>query len=86
MKCLFGGPESKLTLLVMVIFLKKMTDWSHREGETPAMPGIRGCSLWFVAVIVVFHVLLGISGLLPWLGRAENVVDNMTTLSFLVCP
>lgn len=67
MKCLFGRPESKLTLLVMVIFLKKMTDWSHRKRVTPAMPGIRGCSLWFVAVIV-FHVLLGISGLLPWLG------------------
>lgn len=67
MRCLFGGPESKLTLLVVVIFLKTMTDWSHGKGETPAMPGIRRCSLWFAAA-VVFHVLLGISGLLPRLG------------------
>lgn len=62
-----------------------MTDCSHRREETLAMPGIRGCSFWFVTVI--FPCASGnIKFITMAVDEAGNVVDNMVTISFLVCP
>lgn len=74
MKCLFGGPESKLAFLVMVSFLKeddrlesrKERDSSNARHKRPSEED--ALSFWLAVVIFIFHVLPRVSGLSPWLG------------------
>lgn len=69
-KYLFGGPETKPSFLVILIFLNKMTDWSSRRGETPQKTLLL---LLASCCYCRFLVCLRVSDSSPWLGRRPGM-------------
>lgn len=87
MKCLFGGPESKLALLVMVIFFKEDDRWEPQEGTHSNHARNKGMLFVVCCCYCCFPCASQDIRFITVAGdRAENVVDGMTMTSFLVCP